>query len=610
MVPANRAKDQYPAKVETASLELLDILPVLVWRAGRDARCDYFNQAWLEFTGRRLDQEVGDGWVEGVHPDDREPCVTDYLRAFEARKRFVLEYRLRHRDGEYRWIRDIGQPCFTASGEFSGYIGGCIDLTEREKAAEALRQAQESNESVLASMTDTYILFDGDWRYLYVNEAAVRAIGRPREQILGRTLWELYPDILGTELDDAYRRAMDERVGVACEFHYPIRNTWWENRFFPVREGLAVFATDITVRKAAEERIRVSEARLQAFMDNSPLLMFIKDIQGRYLHVNEQFTRSFGLDRRKVLLHTAAETFSPDLAARLEATDARVLATGAPVETEETVSLSDGVHTHIVCKFPIADAAGQITAVGGIRADITGRKRAEREVRESREQLRALASRLSAVREEERISIARNLHDELGQVLTAAKIDLSLLEQAVKSPKGRPSDAHILRELRSAGRTIDKGIEGVRRIAAEFRPAVLSELGLAAAVEWLAKDFKKRTRIGCKAVLSKSFPEPDQQRSTALYRILQEALTNVARHARAKTVEIALGESDGNYVLQVRDDGIGIPDDRLNDRHSLGLNGMRERALMFEGQVAIERGPGGGTTVSASIPRTAELRAG
>src|SRR5690242_3607133 len=93
---------------EADSLALLDVLPVLAWRSGRDARCDYFNQAWLEFTGRRLDQEVGDGWAEGVHPDDRERCVRDYLEAFEARKPFVLEYRLRRGDGEYRWIRDVG----------------------------------------------------------------------------------------------------------------------------------------------------------------------------------------------------------------------------------------------------------------------------------------------------------------------------------------------------------------------------------------------------------------------------------------------------------------------------------------------------------------------
>ena len=601
--PIDSATLQTPPEPQRDSLALLDVLPVLVWRSGRDARCDYFNQAWLEFTGRRLDQEVGEGWVEGVHPDDREHCTREYLKAFEARTPFVLEYRLRHRDGEYRRIRDLGRPRFTASGEFSGYIGGCIDITERAEAEEALRETQARTESVLDSVTDTYILFDTNWRYLYVNEAGVRNIGRPREQILASTLWELYPDIIGTELDRQYRRAMNERIPVLFDFHYSTLDTWWENRFFPVPEGLAVFATEITGRKSADERIRESMTRLRAFMNNSPSVMFVKDLQGRYLNVNDQFTRSFGLDRSSIISRTDAEVFPPDQANRFMASDARVLATAAPMDFENAAQYVDGLHTVIVCKFPMFDAGGQITAIGGISTDITDRKRAEEEIRASREQLRSLASRLSAVREEERSAIALNLHDELGQALTSAKIDLSLLEQAVRSPKKRPSGAHILRELRSAKRTIDRALDGVRRIAAELRPAVLNELGLSSAIEWLAKDFEKRARIKCKVVLPPRFHEPDKERSTALYRILQEALTNVARHAGAKAVEIALKEDADKHVLEIRDDGVGIPDNRLKDWHSLGLNGMRERALTFEGEIAIDRGPSGGTTVTASIPR-------
>jgi len=379
-----------------------------------------------------------------------------------------------------------------------------------------------------------------------------------------------------------------------------------QNRFYPAPEGLAVFATNMTQRKAAEEQIKESETHLRAFMSNSPSIMFVKDLGGRYLHVNEQFTRSFGLDSQSVISRTDAEIFPPDQAAQFKANDTRVLAAGGPVEFEETASYVDGLHASIVCKFPIVDARGQIVALGGIVTDISDRKRAEQELRASRDQLRELASRLNAIREEERASIALNLHDELGQVLTSAKIDLSLLEQAVKSRKGRPSSAHILRELGSAKRTIDKALNGIRRIAAELRPAVLNELGLAAAVEWLARDFEKRARIECRVVMSTQLREPDKERSTALYRILQESLTNVARHAAAKTAEIELKEEGRNYVLQVRDDGVGILDHRLNDPHSLGLKGMRERALMFGGQIVIKRGPAGGTTITACIPQDAE----
>lgn len=126
---------------------------------------------------------------------------------------------------------------------------------EIAKKNEQLREAQARIESVLASITDTHILFDRQWRYVYVNDAAARAIGRPREQILGRTLWELFPDIVGTELDRQYHRAMGERVPAAFDFHYSNRDTCWANRFYPTPEGLAVFATDITERKRSEEAL-------------------------------------------------------------------------------------------------------------------------------------------------------------------------------------------------------------------------------------------------------------------------------------------------------------------------------------------------------------------
>ena len=136
------------------------------------------------------------------------------------------------------------------------------DIRERKRAEEQLRQAQTRTESVLDSMADTHILLDRGWHYLYANRAAVLAMARPREQILGHTLWELYPDIIGTELERQYRRAMEERIPVVFDFHYPTTNTWWENRFYPAPEGLSVFATDITERKRAEEALQESQAAL------------------------------------------------------------------------------------------------------------------------------------------------------------------------------------------------------------------------------------------------------------------------------------------------------------------------------------------------------------
>jgi NO-binding membrane sensor protein with MHYT domain/two-component sensor histidine kinase len=251
-------------------------------------------------------------------------------------------------------------------------------------------------------------------------------------------------------------------------------------------------------------------------------------------------------------------------------------------------------------------SAEQAKVLGQVREVLEARvKERTAELARTNQSLRALASRLNAVREEERILIARNVHDELGQALSAAKMDLSLLEREAKSHPEEISAAHVLRELDSAKRTIDKAIGLVNSIATELRPAVLDEAGLAAAIDWQAQDFEKRTRIKSRVVSPGPIPDPDGGRAIALIRILQEALTNITRHAQAKLVEIELKEEAGDYVLQVRDDGIGIPDSQLNDWRSLGLIGMRERALVFGGQVVFERGLHGGTVVTVRIPRSA-----
>src|SRR6267143_452506 len=150
------------------------------------------------------------------------------------------------------------------------------EIAERKRAEEALKQAQSRIESVLNSVADLHSLFDRNGRFLYANEAAMRAFDRPREQIIGRKLWEVFPDIVGTELEHQYRRAMEERIHVAFEFHYPATDTWWENRFYPAPEGLSVFATDITERMQAEEALRQSEDRLRLVIDNLPGYAWMK----------------------------------------------------------------------------------------------------------------------------------------------------------------------------------------------------------------------------------------------------------------------------------------------------------------------------------------------
>jgi signal transduction histidine kinase len=234
--------------------------------------------------------------------------------------------------------------------------------------------------------------------------------------------------------------------------------------------------------------------------------------------------------------------------------------------------------------------------------EIAERTQAEERLKNSRSQLRRLAAHLQSVREEERMRIAREIHDELGQALTGLKMDLSWLGH--KASEVGPAVLHLglLEKIRAMTDLADATIKTVRKIATELRPGVLDDLGLIAAIEWQAQEFQTRTGIQCQVVLPPDEVPLDQERSTAVFRIFQEILTNVARHARATAVDSRLTRAADSLILEVTDNGRGITENEISGSKSLGLLGMRERALLLGGEVTISGTPGQGTTVTVSIP--------
>src|SRR5438874_373873 len=216
-------------------------------------------------------------------------------------------------------------------------------------------------------------------------------------------------------------------------------------------------------------------------------------------------------------------------------------------------------------------------------------------LRESEEKLRRLAAHLISVREEERAHIAREIHDELGQVLTGLKMEVTWLAKRLR-------EKPLIEKTDSMCKLIDTTVQTVRKIATGLRPEMLDDMGLVAAVAWQAKEFQKRTGIRCRTKLPPESVKPDVDISTTMFRIFQEILTNVARHSRATRVDMELAISEERVTLDVIDNGVGIADSDLNGKKSLGLLGMHERALLFGGEVKITGTPGHGTRVSVSIP--------
>jgi PAS domain S-box-containing protein len=229
--------------------------------------------------------------------------------------------------------------------------------------------------------------------------------------------------------------------------------------------------------------------------------------------------------------------------------------------------------------------------------DITEAKQVEDQLRASREQFRELSRYLESVREEERTRMAREIHDELGQTLTALKIDLSWLARRL------PQEQELLLEkTESMYELVDDVIQSVKRISAELRPGVLDDLGLADAIAWQIQEFGRRTDITSKFSASPEGIVLDRDRSTTVFRICQEALTNIARHAEATSIGVSLRKGTGRVSLKISDNGKGIEEDQILDPRAFGLIGMRERARFWGGEVKISGAPGKGTRVAVSIP--------
>lgn len=330
-------------------------------------------------------------------------------------------------------------------------------------------------------------------------------------------------------------------------------------------------------------------------VDKDAVLDFIFENQ-RLTKVNAALLAQFGASSPDELLgRTPAQFFAHDLAAAKVRW--REFFDRGRLHTESNERRLDGTPMRVEGDYMVVyDSRGRIAGHFGIQRDVTDRHLAAEQLEASREQLRALAARLQQVREEERTGIAREIHDELGQALTGLKMDMAWMKDRL------PRDHEARSQCASIIQRIDSTLSAVRRIASELRPSVLDQLGPGAALEWLGQEFEARTGIAVTMDLCADECTIPDRLGSSVFRVCQESLTNVARHARAKRVTIRLMQTTDSITLEVSDDGIGIPPHKLQGAASLGLVGMRERARACGGEFSITGQPDAGTTVLLTVP--------
>jgi PAS domain S-box-containing protein len=717
---------------------IIDALPTMVWTLQPDGAAEFVNQRWMDYTGLSLEEEI-ENPTRPVHPEDL-PRVSEKWRAdMAAGEASEDEIRLRRADGEYRWFLVRTAPLRDEHGNVLKWYGVSIDIEDRKRAEEAVRSSEQEQREIAAQLErerarlveaqevakigsweadlqslnviwseQTHRIFETDASRFHPTRPKFREFVHPEDR---------------EKVDAAFVASLEKRSPSTVEYRIVMpdgRVKILEERWqaFHDEEGkpvrVAGTCRDITERVRAGEKLRLTEERNRAILEYSPNWIFLKDTEGRYLLVNREIERVFGISQEQIKGKTDSEIFPPEQAAEYRANDLKVLRAGLSMEFEEIALLEDGPHTSIVHKFPLFDTHGNIYATGGVATDITERVRADEELRQAREriesilnsvsdafilfdrqwhylylndaairatgrplkeilgrtlwelfpvvvgseldrqfhramdervavefdwhfvqpgtdqwweirtypapeglaafatevterkraekELRRLSGQLLRLQDEERRKIARDLHDSTGQDLVALATTLSQLHDAI------PASGRKLRKLANQCQGLaDRCIREVRTLSYLLHPPMLDEAGLEDAIRHYVDGFAERTGIEVELRISPRFGRMTPDAEMALFRVVQESLTNIQRHAGSQRAKIQLGRSAGEIKLEISDQGRGTSWQELKGNGGLprkvgvGIPSMHERVKLIGGRLEIETSSSG-TVVRVTIP--------
>ncbi len=452
-------------------------------------------------------------------------------------------------------------------------------------------------------------LIDEDGKILLVNDSFCKIFQMGKDQLLGKPFSIVYAHHDQEAALKAYQRDIrNNKLKTLFERENILwngRKSWFEfsNSFLTLPDGNKItlsIVKDISERKESEIELRESESKFKMLFNNANDAVFVTQLSneksyGDFIEVNEVACARLGYTKEEFLQLSPSAIVSQKSINDFSYNMDRLLREGHVIydlvhraKDKKLIPVEINSHLFLYNEKP---------TVLSIARDITERKQAEEKLKRTSKLLRELATHLQSVREEERTMIAQEIHDELGQVLTALKIHVSLL--ANKLNKNQQA---LKEKIDSLSDMIDASVESVQKISSKLRPGILDELGLIAAIEWQAEDFEKLTNIKCSLSLPKAEIVLEKNKSTAIFRIFQEALTNIARHSQATKTAISLLNHQSNIYLEILDNGKGITQEQIKDFKSLGIHGMEERAMVFGGQVYIEGIAGKGTTVKVEIP--------
>ena len=609
---------------ETILKSLIDNSPAIIYLKDMSGKYTHVNKMFEQVLGVKKSEVVGKKPYEVFPWAIADRFVKNDRKVFGDQKPLIIEEQFCV-DNKLKTFHSIQFPLSGEDENPIGIAGISSDITDRKNAEEKLNSYKKELEDALSINEERLQNFfeattDGIWDW---NMVTGKVFFSPRWlESLGYKQGELEPHIDSwkklvhpkdlPKLMEALEDHIDGRTeGYQCENRLLRKDGTWR---WNLNQGRVVKKdengkplrivgsdTDLTRLKESEFALRASEVNLAQAQEMACLGSWELDVKKNSLLWSDEVYQIFGMDPNKMKISYEAflEMVHPEDRELVYEASIKSIHGKTPYDLIHRVVLADGsikiVHEKSKSFY---NDKGKPERVVGTICDITDKKIAEEKLKKSSQQLRDLSNKIQVVREEEKKRISREIHDELGQNLTAIKLDLNWLEKRIGATEPPVRD-----KIKSIYSHIQESLETVRRVSTELRPQILDVMGFCEALQWQAEKFTENTNIKYKLNIKPDKIRLHPELSTDLFRIFQETLTNISRHSQATNVMINFVENKKGYELKIKDDGIGIDSLRIDHSNSLGLLGIRERALIWKGSVDIQGVVGKGTQLKIFIPK-------
>lgn len=608
-ITERKLAEQALEKSEKFLSDLIENSGALIYVKNIEGKYKLVNKKWESVVGSNRNEALGKTDLE-LFPDSggvefRKNDIEVIEKGIVVEKEEILSTK-----NSKRYLLSIKFPTVDEKGKINGVCGKSTEITAMKLAEQSLKESEEYNRLLIEESVIGLAVTKMDGQLVDINSAYAKIIGRTIEETLKLTYWDITPEKYNQQ--EIQQLELINTVGKYGPYEKEYIHK--DGHLVPVRlQGLKInlhgsqfiwsSVEDITQQKKDEAALRLSRQEFQSYFDSGSVGMSVTAADKSWIQVNQKLCEMLGYTKDELIgitwdklshpdeLKTNIDLFNQSLAGKIDS-----------YELDKRFIRKDGkiiyVTLSVVCQ---RNDDGTVHHFLSSYNDITSKKIAEATLQENEERLRALTARLEKVREEERIHLSRELHDHLGQNLTGLKMDIAWLAKKIKTTFNNEAD--YLEKTDSMLNLIDETIVNVRQISSELRPNVLDYLGLIPAIEWQIGECRKRTDITCTFKTNTTHIDFGTQNNSSIFRIVQEAFTNVMRHSKASETSVIINDDADKFTLEITDNGIGIDEAKLSYSKSLGILGMKERSIQLNGNLVLSKNQPNGTKLILTIKK-------